>query len=333
MTTRPPSSTAFARWRVDPAARGLLDDAAVLEVGGDRSSSPTTCSSRASTILPSDPPGDVAWKLVAVNLSDLAAKGARPVGVLLGYTLGDDGLGPRVRGRARQRRSPPSTSPCSAATRWRRPDGAPRSLGLTAIGRADGAGARRAAARGRAIFSGSAARSATPARASDRSAARSPRSDALVERYRNPTPAARGRRSALAPLVTRDDGRVRRPADRCRPMAAASGCSVAIDLDAVPLSEALAGTARRRPRGPARRGDRRRRLRVAVRGAPCAGTRHPRACPRRSALPLSRIGGSGRHGVALAMPARPSLCPTGSGSSTAARLISGRASRADARDG
>jgi len=29
--------------------------------------------------LPDDPPEDVAWKLLAVNLSDLAAKGARPV--------------------------------------------------------------------------------------------------------------------------------------------------------------------------------------------------------------------------------------------------------------
>jgi thiamine-monophosphate kinase len=32
---------------------------------------------------------DVAWKLVAVNLSDLAAKGAEPVGVLIGHMLGD----------------------------------------------------------------------------------------------------------------------------------------------------------------------------------------------------------------------------------------------------
>jgi thiamine-monophosphate kinase len=35
-------------------------------------------------------PADVAWKLVAVNLSDLAAKGAKPIGVLLGFMLGDD---------------------------------------------------------------------------------------------------------------------------------------------------------------------------------------------------------------------------------------------------
>ena len=33
---------------------------------------------------------DVAWKLLAANLSDLAAKGAEPVGVLLGHSLGSD---------------------------------------------------------------------------------------------------------------------------------------------------------------------------------------------------------------------------------------------------
>jgi thiamine-monophosphate kinase len=39
--------------------------------------------------LPGQDMADVAWKLVAVNLSDLAAKGARPLGVLFGYMLGD----------------------------------------------------------------------------------------------------------------------------------------------------------------------------------------------------------------------------------------------------
>ena len=34
-------------------------------------------------------PADIAWKLVAVNLSDLAAKGAAPVGVLVSHMLGD----------------------------------------------------------------------------------------------------------------------------------------------------------------------------------------------------------------------------------------------------
>ncbi|MEY4670724.1 MAG: thiamine-phosphate kinase, partial [Pseudomonadota bacterium] len=40
--------------------------------------------------LPEQDPADVAWKLVASNLSDLAAKGAEPLGVLLGYQFGAD---------------------------------------------------------------------------------------------------------------------------------------------------------------------------------------------------------------------------------------------------
>ena len=34
--------------------------------------------------------GDIAWKLVAVNLSDLAAKGAAPLGILVSHMLGAD---------------------------------------------------------------------------------------------------------------------------------------------------------------------------------------------------------------------------------------------------
>ena len=41
-------------------------------------------------VLPGQDMADVAWKLVAVNLSDLAAKGAEPLGILLGYALGED---------------------------------------------------------------------------------------------------------------------------------------------------------------------------------------------------------------------------------------------------
>lgn len=34
-------------------------------------------------------PADIAWKLIAVNLSDLAAKGAKPLGVLVSHMLGE----------------------------------------------------------------------------------------------------------------------------------------------------------------------------------------------------------------------------------------------------
>lgn len=36
---------------------------------------------------------DLAWKLIATNMSDLAAKGAKPLGVLLSYQLGADDAG------------------------------------------------------------------------------------------------------------------------------------------------------------------------------------------------------------------------------------------------
>lgn len=40
--------------------------------------------------LPGQDPADIAWKLVATNMSDLAAKGAEPLAVLLGYSLGQN---------------------------------------------------------------------------------------------------------------------------------------------------------------------------------------------------------------------------------------------------
>ena len=51
--------------------------------------------------LPADPPASVGWKLVAVNLSDLAAKGARRPAALLSLTISGDGeWDERVRRRA-----------------------------------------------------------------------------------------------------------------------------------------------------------------------------------------------------------------------------------------
>ena len=41
-------------------------------------------------VLEGQDPADIAWKLVAVNLSDLAAKGAQPIGVLVSHMLGAD---------------------------------------------------------------------------------------------------------------------------------------------------------------------------------------------------------------------------------------------------
>jgi len=73
-----------------PAARDLLDDAAVLEIGSETLVLTHDMLVEGVHFLPTQPRDEVAWKLVATNLSDLAAKGAQPLGVLLGYMLGED---------------------------------------------------------------------------------------------------------------------------------------------------------------------------------------------------------------------------------------------------
>lgn len=72
-----------------PAARGLADDCAVLDFGGETLVITHDMMVEGVHWLAGQDMADVAWKLVATNLSDLAAKGAEPVGVLLGFTLGD----------------------------------------------------------------------------------------------------------------------------------------------------------------------------------------------------------------------------------------------------
>ncbi len=74
-----------------PAARGLADDAAMLEIGGETLVLTHDMLVEGVHFLPTADWADVAWKLVAANLSDLAAKGAEPLGVLLGFMLGSGG--------------------------------------------------------------------------------------------------------------------------------------------------------------------------------------------------------------------------------------------------
>jgi thiamine-monophosphate kinase len=74
----------------DPAARGLLDDVAVIDMGDASLIITHDMMAEGVHFRSNANPADVAWKLVASNLSDLAAKGAAPIGVLLGFMLGDD---------------------------------------------------------------------------------------------------------------------------------------------------------------------------------------------------------------------------------------------------
>ncbi|NIJ22328.1 thiamine-monophosphate kinase [Sphingomonas naasensis] len=70
-----------------PGAQALRDDAAVIEIGGEALVLTHDAIAEGVHYRPGTDPADIAWKLVAVNLSDLAAKAAEPIGVLIGATL------------------------------------------------------------------------------------------------------------------------------------------------------------------------------------------------------------------------------------------------------
>ena len=114
-----------------PGARGLTDDAAILQVGDGPLVFTHDMIVEGVHFLPDQDPADIAWKLVVANLSDLAAKGATPLGVLLGHMLGRhderflDGLA-----QVLDEYDVPLLGGDTVT------GGPPRALGLTAIGRA-----------------------------------------------------------------------------------------------------------------------------------------------------------------------------------------------------
>jgi thiamine-monophosphate kinase len=90
MTTEPGFIDLLRTIATDPAARGLDDDAAVLTIGKQALVLTKDMLVEGVHFLPDDPPADIAWKLVAVNASDLAAKGASPLACLTGHSLSRD---------------------------------------------------------------------------------------------------------------------------------------------------------------------------------------------------------------------------------------------------
>ena len=87
--------------------------------------------------LSTDSPESIGWKLVAANLSDLAAKGARPSGALMAYSLsGDDDWDTRFvsgLGEALVQYK----CPLIGGDTVRVPEGSARHFGMTAIGEAE----------------------------------------------------------------------------------------------------------------------------------------------------------------------------------------------------
>ncbi|MCC2980543.1 thiamine-phosphate kinase [Sphingomonas sp. IC4-52] len=183
--------------------------------------------------LPDDPAGDVAWKLVAVSLSDLAGKGAVPEGVLLNYPLSKGGWDRAFLAGLNACLSV-FNCPLIGGDTVSLPQGAPRVLTVTAFGRDAVAPARAGAQAGDGLWVTGTIGDA----GAGLSVARSGKGpEALLAAYRRPRPRlAEGR--VLAPLAHAmmdvSDGLL---IDAWR-MAVASGLAVTIALDAVPLSAA-----------------------------------------------------------------------------------------------
>lgn len=212
-----------------PGAQGLADD--VAHLGAYVVTTDTLV--EGVHYLASDPPGDVAWKLVAVNLSDLAGKGADPVGVLLNYPLGNDdwdeaflaGFDAALRQLGCQLLGGDTVS---------LPAGAPRVLTLTAIGLAAAQITRGGACAGDGLFVTGTIGDGGAGLAIAHGA---PGPDSLLGAYRRPLPRLGEGRILAAHVHAMMDVSDGLLIDAQR-MAAASGLAVTIDLAAIPLSVA-----------------------------------------------------------------------------------------------
>lgn len=224
MTSELSFIAALRRLAGHPGARGFDDDCAVIEFGGEALVLTHDMMAEGVHFLPEQDPADLAWKLLATNLSDLAAKGAEPVGVLLGYALGgDDARFLDGLGEALDHYGVPLLGGDTVR--------GPRTLGLTALGRATHrpAPSRAGARPGDALY----LTGPVGAAMLGLEALRSGTGDSLA--YRRPRALlAEGR--ALAPLVTAmmdvSDGLL---LDACR-VARASRATIAIDRQAVPIA-------------------------------------------------------------------------------------------------
>ncbi len=216
-----------------PEARGLLDDVAVLD------GLVITHDSIAEGVhfLSEDPPASVGWKLVAVNLSDLAAKGARPAGALLSLTLTGDGRWEGLFLDGVEAACESYALPLIGGDTLAIPAGAPRVLGMTAIGRSGPAVPHRAGGEaGDGLWLvgtlGDSAAGLEQLQKDRRS------TGVLVDIYRRPIPHL-GAGQALAPhahaMMDVSDGLLL----DVRRLAEASGCAATVDLAAIPLSDAF----------------------------------------------------------------------------------------------
>lgn len=217
-----------------PAARGLSDDAAVLEIGKRKLVLTLDTLVEGIHFLATDPPETVAHKLLAVNLSDLAAKGASPLGALMSYTLAGDAAWDEAFLSGLHAALGSFGVPLIGGDTV---SGRERAVGMTLIGEAQGKVPDRASAHeGDALFVTGTFGDAGLGLKIAKGERRGP--EELLNAYRTPQPQLEAGR-LLAPTVSAmmdvSDGLL---VDALR-LTEASGVGAMIDLDAVPLSAAL----------------------------------------------------------------------------------------------
>lgn len=230
----------FRPLATDPGAFGLIDDAALLNHSGDDLVVTTDAIVEGVHFLPNDLPDTLARKALRVNLSDLAAKGADPAGLVLTLALReakDEWLAPFARALGEDAAA--FGCPVLGGDTVSTPG--PLMISITAFGRVPpGRMVRRTGAKpgDRIAVTGTIGDAALGLRVLKWQAGEgldTPSREFLIQRYRVPQP-----RNALAVAIREhasaamdvSDGLAGDLAKLC----AASGISAAIKLADVPLS-------------------------------------------------------------------------------------------------